>query len=165
MNYQLRMSCSEVMDEIFESSDDAIPLLQRLRIGFHLFFCARCTEELRRLEVLRDISQSDFFPPAPAVDEKVMEQLSAEFFQADAGDLIPDTPGGISFRSWVIIGFIILVSLATSFFGIDFIEAAYNQDASYLIPLGITVGTVLTGYGVFFVASHLKELSEHFKIH
>ena len=186
MNNPLRIKCDEVMDEIFGSSGkDEVPLLQRLgtakavcaqlRISLHLFFCTRCSEEVRKLEIIKEMGKSDFFPPAPSfIEEKVMGQLSSQlprqfdegFPQDEAlGELVPEVPGGFSFRSWVIIGFIILVSLGTSFFGIDFIQAAFNRDSSFLIPMGITVGIVLTGYGAFFIASHLKELSGHFKIH
>jgi hypothetical protein len=33
---------------------------------------------------------------------------------------------------------------------------------SYLLPVGITIGIVLTSYGALFIGSHLKELSERF---
>ena len=167
MNNPLRLNCNEVMDVIFDfTGEDEIPLLQRLRIDLHLFFCARCSEEVRKLEILKSVSRLEFFPQSPSfIEEKVMEQLSREFLDEAAESPATEFPGGFSFRSWVIIGFIILVSLAFSFFQTDFIEAASNQDSSFLIPLGITVGTVLTGYGAFFIASHLRELSEHFKIH
>ena len=166
MNKPFFLSCNQVMDEIFEfSGEDEVSLVQRLRIGLHLFFCARCAEESRKLVIMQEMLNSDFFPPAPDFEEKVMEQLSVDFQEEAKRTLSPELPGGFSFRSWTIIGFIILVSLAISFFGIDFIEAASNQRSTFLIQLGITVGTMLTGYGAFFIASHLKELSEHFKIH
>jgi len=188
MNNPLRVSCrilcgmtcdevmDEIMDEVFEpSGKEELSLLQRLRVGLHLFVCPRCNEEARKLAMLKEIGQSDFFPSALSssieeIEEKVMAQIAGqagEGFPQDEvmGGLIPEVPGGLSFRSWVIIGCIILVSLSTSFFGIDFIEAAFNRDSSFLIPLGITVGTVVTGYGAFFIAGHLKELSAHFKIH
>ena len=166
MNKPLRLSCREAMDEIYEfSEEDAVPLLQKFRVAFHLFFCTHCAGELRKLQIIQELMQADFFPPAPSFEEKVMGELNLEFHQDEISEEpIFEVPGGFSFRSWVIIGFIILVSLATSFFGTDLIEAAANQDPSLMIPLGITVGTVLTGYGAFFIASHLKELSEHFKI-
>ena len=167
MNNHLHLDCNEVMDEIFDfTGEHEISLLQRLRIELHLLFCARCNEEIRKLEILKSFSPSVFFPPAPSMEEKVMEQLSKEFLSDEEPEnLVVELPGGFSFRSWVIIGFVILVSLAISFFQTDFIKAAVIQDSSFLIPLGITVGMVLTGYGAFFIASHLKKLSEHFKIH
>ena len=170
MTKPIMLSCRDVMDEIFESfGDDVLPWAQRFRINFHLFFCPRCTAELRKLEIFNEMMRSDFFPPAPYFEEEIMKQLAGEFSYDEISeqiskDLLHEVPGGFSFRSWVIIGLIILLSLATSFFGTDFIKAASNLESSFMLPLGITVGIVLTGYGAFFIASHLKELSEHFKI-
>ena len=187
MNKLLRLSCNEVMDEIYKSQgnicdsavagisgEDETTLLQKLRVSLHIFFCTRCAEEISMLEKLNRMPRSFFFPPAPSFEEKVMAAIaeqpeySEEYsggFELLGEDPISEAPGGLSFRSWVVIGFIIFISLASSFFGTDFIQAAFGQDSSFLIPLGITVGTVLTGYGAFFIASHLKELTEHFKIH
>ena len=161
MNKPLRLSCDDVMDIIFESSgDDLVSLLLKLRLTFHLFFCDQCSEMMRKMEILKNMPPSQFLPPSPSFEEIVMERLAEDFLE----DRAMDAPGGFSFRSWVIIGFIILVSLATSFFGIDFIQVAFGRDSSYLISLGIIVGLILTGYGAFFIASHLEELREHFKI-
>ena len=158
-----RLSCDKVIEVFFEySREEEIHPLLRLRIAFHLLFCARCAEETRKFALLKDIQDRDFFPSAPSFEDQVMEALADDFFQDEAApELISDFPGGFSFRSWVIMGFVILVSLGVSFFGIDI----FQIDSSFLLPLGITVGTVLTGYGAVFIASHLKELSEHFKIH
>ena len=163
----VRLNCNRVLDEVFESSgEEEVPLLHRLRLAVHIFFCVQCSEEVRKLELLKEIQSSDFFPPTPSFEEKVMKRLAEEIQQDEkAMDLVSDFPGGFSFRSWVIIGLVILVSLTVSFFGIDFFQATFGRDSSFLIPLGITVGTMLTGYGIVFIASHLKELSEHFKIH
>jgi hypothetical protein len=35
---------------------------------------------------------------------------------------------------------------------------------SFLLPVGITVGIVLTSYGALFIGGHLKELSERFRL-
>ena len=71
-------------------------------------------------------------------------------------------PGGLSTRGWVIAGLIILVSLVTAFFGLDFQKLALETGMSFLLPVGITIGIVLTSYGALFIGSHLKELSERF---
>jgi hypothetical protein len=73
-----------------------------------------------------------------------------------------DIPGGLSTRGWVIAGFIILVSMATAFFGLDFQKLAQETGTSFLLPIGITIGIVLTTYGALFIGSHLQELSERF---
>jgi hypothetical protein len=65
----------------------------------------------------------------------------------------------------VIIGFIILISLSTAFFGMDFIHIAAFAGSSFLLPVGLTFGGILTGYGAIFIGSHLKELSAWFRLH
>jgi hypothetical protein len=71
---------------------------------------------------------------------------------------------GFSFRSWVIIGFFMLLALPSSFFGMNFVEIANAEGLSFLLPVGITIGIVVTCYGALFIGSHLKELSNRFGI-
>jgi hypothetical protein len=75
-------------------------------------------------------------------------------------ELSPEVP----FGGWVITGLVVLFSLATSFMGMDFISVATAQGSSFLLPLGITIGLVVTGYGALFIGSHLKELSDRFRL-
>jgi hypothetical protein len=71
----------------------------------------------------------------------------------------------VSFRGWVITGFIILISLAMSLFGMDFMRTIPGSAASFLLPIGITIGSIVTVYGALFIGSHLKELSDRFGLH
>ena len=73
-----------------------------------------------------------------------------------------EIPGGLTTRGWVIAGFVILVSLVTAFFGLEFNNIAGEAGKSFMLPMGITIGIVLTSYGALFIGSHLKELSERF---
>jgi hypothetical protein len=114
------------------------------------------------MELLRSVVVNDFFPPAPALEDTIMQEISAEVVDEQTAS---DTPAGLSLRSWVIIGCFVLLSLSTAFFGMDFIKVADAQGSSFLLPVGITVGAVLTGYGALFIGSHLKELSSRFRIH
>jgi hypothetical protein len=102
---------------------------------------------------------SDFLPPFPEFEEMVMEKISAE---ADGEGEAADAPAGFSFRGWIIIGCFVLLSLSTVFFGMDFIKVANAQGSSFLLPVGLTIGAVLTGYGAFFIGSHLKQLRDRF---
>jgi hypothetical protein len=166
MNNDSHSGCRYAMDRIFEYyGEESMPFLEKIRLQIHLFFCPSCAEEVRKLELINE-AIPEFFPPAPSFEDRVMEQIQAEtFLEHDAAETLQEVPGGLSFRTWVVIGFFVLVSLATSFFGIDFIKVAARHGSSFLVPLGITVGIVLTGYGAFFIGSHLKELSTHFKLH
>jgi hypothetical protein len=73
--------------------------------------------------------------------------------------------GGVSLSRWVITGLILLFSLSSAFFVMDFVKVAAKEGSSYLLPLGITIGAVLSCYGAIFIGSHVKELSERFGLH
>jgi hypothetical protein len=165
------MNCNKLMDTFYEySGDESLPLLLQLRISLHLFFCPGCAQEVERYEAARDMLRSDFFPPAPDLEDAIMALIAGENSGVRAPSVLeegewlesPDTPGGLSTRSWVIAGLIILVSLATAFIGLDFHKVALAAGMSYLLPVGIITGIVLTSYGALFIGSHLKELSERF---
>ena len=163
----LNDDCRSAMDIIFGFTDDKeITLLQRLYSRLHIFMCPRCSEELRKLESCREMFHSDFFPSSPGIEEKVMDQLSGEFIQQEISDgEIVEAPGGFSFRTWVMIGLFVLVSIFISFYGLDFFSFANDFGSTFLISLGITTGIILTGYGAFFIASHIKELTNRFNLH
>jgi hypothetical protein len=148
------------MDEIYEySGGEVMPPLLKLRIMAHVFFCPDCAREAERLELAQDILRNDFFPPAPDFEDNIMALVAGE---ETADPEFSESPGGLSTRGWVIAGLAVLVSLATAFIGIDFNRVALDAGMSFLLPVGITIGIVLTSYGALFIGSHLKELSERF---
>jgi hypothetical protein len=119
----------------------------------------------------REALRTDFFPSVPDFEESVMARIFAEPDTENRGDYetAQDEEGGqipmeegISFRSWVISGLIVFFSLSTSFFSLNFNKLAVSQDLSFLLPMGITIGLVLTVYCAVFIGSHIKELSEKF---
>jgi hypothetical protein len=154
---------AHVSEEILETAGEgSLPFLTQLRINIHLFFCSRCIDEVKKMELLRSVMINDFFPPDPGFEDAIMQKISVESIDVPSAR---DAPAGLSLRSWVIIGCFVLLSLSTTFFGMDFIDVADAQGSSFLLPVGITIGVVLTGYGAFFIGSHLKELSSRFRIH
>jgi hypothetical protein len=161
------MNCSKALDLIYKYSgsgydpEDSIPLFSQIQLWIHVFFCAYCAEEIRRLEETRNIMRHDFFPHSPNLEDSIMKKIA---FEEDIAETVFPIPGGIPTRGWVAAGLVVLVSLATAFFGLDFQKVADETGMSFLLPVGITVGIVLTVYGVFFIASHLKELIERFDL-
>ena len=143
--------------------EDSMPLLYQIQVWLHTIICPNCAQEIERYQATRNIMREDFFPPSPDLENAIMAKVKVE-------DVLPETEesyasvGGLSIRGWVITGFIILLSLATVFFGLDFQKVADETGTSFLLPIGITIGIMLTSYGAFFVGSHLKEFSERFDL-
>ena len=165
------IDCKDLMDITYESDrDSSLPILTQLRIDFHLLVCPDCSRQLRSLRNVEEAMRTDFFPPSPDFGEAIMERLGGETCEeayVEEAYVMEETdaPAGFSFRSWVIIGFFLLLSLPSSFFGMNFIEIANAEGLSFLLPVGITIGIVVTCYGALFIGSHLKELSNRFGLH
>ena len=156
------MDCQTVMDTVYEAEkNNSLPFLTQLLIDFHLLCCPSCAGEVRNLRHLEEIIKTDFLPPSPGFEDLIMERLYEE---TDTGEEIAAS-AGFSFRLWVIIGFFVLFSLASSFFGVNFVEIANAEGLSFLLPVGLTVGMIVTCYGALFIGSHLKELSSRFRLH
>jgi hypothetical protein len=155
------IDCRTVMDTIYEyEKGSSLPFLIQMKIWVHLLFCQACSREIRNLQCLEEIMKNDFLPPSPGLEDVLMERLYAENYVIQE----TDAPTGFSFRIWVIIGFFVLLSLSSSFFGMNFVEIADSEGLSFLLPVGITIGMVVTCYGALFIGSHLKELSSRFKL-
>jgi hypothetical protein len=114
-------------------------------------------EKMERYQSAKTIMKEDFFPPSPELENSIMAKIESE-----QEDEVYAVAGGLSTHGWVIAGVVILISLVTVFFGLDFQHLALESGMSFVLPMGITVGIVLTTYGALFIGSHLKELSERF---
>ena len=156
------MNCAKILDMVYEYSGEepgSMPLLAQMQVGLHLLFCPDCAQAVERFEVCRDMLRFDFMPPSPGLEDTVMGMIAVE-----EGNSLEEAeiPGGFSTRGWVIAGLVMLVSLATVFFGLEFNKIALAAGMSFMIPVGITIGLALTSYGALFIGSHLKELTERF---
>jgi len=161
------MSCSKIKDLVYESSENSmessLSLFNQIQVWLHTIICPACAQEIERFEVSKAILREDFFPPSPDFEDSIMAKISIEI-EEDQTEMEEcySVPGGLSTRGWVIAGLAIFVSLATVFFGLDFQKLADETGTSFLLPVGITIGIVLTTYGALFIGSHLKELTERF---
>ncbi|MDR0301147.1 MAG: peptidoglycan-binding protein [Treponema sp.] len=154
------MTCSKILDMVYEESD-SMPLFNQIQVWLHTIFCPNCAQEIERYQVSRSILENDFFPLSPGLEDSIMAKIDIqEELQDDKNGYA--VTGGFSIRGWVIAGLIILFSLATAFFNFDFQNLTDESGISFLLPMGITIGIVLTTYGALFIGSHLKELSERF---
>jgi hypothetical protein len=153
------MKCKEALDTAYDSFGGELPPFGvRLSMALHVLFCGRCTQEMQVLEAARLYLQTSFFPDAPDFEDSILERILAE--EEDEMHF-SSIPGGVPVRGWVIVGFIVLVSLLTAFFN----NISKAQDSPFLLSLGILMGLVITAYGAIFIGSHLKEFSAHFRLH
>ena len=152
------MSCAKILDLVYEQED--MSLFNRIRVGLHLMVCPDCAQEVERFEVCRDILHNDFMFPEPDLEDSVMSMISDGEEETETCET--EVPGGFSIRGWIIAGIVMLVSLATVFFGLEFNKVALIAGMAFTIPIGITIGIALTSYGALFIGSHLKDLSERF---
>ena len=154
------MNCAKILDSYFADSEPQ-SLFTRIHIGLHLLACPDCTRKIERFELCKDMLSNEFFPPSPCLEHTVMAMVAAEEGKP-LGAEEAEVSGGFSTRGWVIAGLVMLVSLATVFFGLDFNKVALAAGISFMVPIGITIGIALTCYGALFIGSHLKELTERF---
>ena len=153
------MNCAKILDLVYEQED--MSLFNRIRVGLHLMVCPDCAQEVERFEVCRDILHNDFMFPEPDLEDSVMAMIidNEETESCEA-----EVPGGFSIRGWIIAGIVMLISLATVFFGLEFNKVALIAGMAFTIPIGITIGIALTSYGALFIGSHLKDLTERFRL-
>ena len=157
------MSCSKIMDMVYE--DDCMSLFNQFRVGLHTFFCSACTEEIENYQAARTMLKEDFFPHSLSIEESIMTKVySEQNIEEEQIETAYSTPGAFSTRGWVIAGIVLIVSFGTAFFGLDFKNLANESGMSFLLPMGITIGIVLTIYGALFIGSHLKEFTERFDL-
>ena len=160
------MDCSKVMDLIYEYSDRdseySMPLLNQIQVWLHTVMCQGCAREIEYFEKSRAIMRNDFFPSSPCHEDSLMARITSEVQEETPKIEIYAVPGGISTRNWIIAGLIIIISLSTVFVGLDFQKLADETGISFLLPVGITIGIILTTYCALFIGSHLKELTERF---
>jgi len=157
------MSCSNILDMVY-SNEENISLLNHLQIGFHAFFCQDCARKIELYNSARTSMKEDFFPSVD-VEDSVMARIAHEneneLLAFDEESVHP-VHGVPSTRGWVIAGVVLVVSLVSAFFGFDFRRLASESGMSFMLPMGITIGLILTVYCALFIGSHLKELSERF---
>ena len=155
------MKCNSVLDVFYE--EDTLPLRKRLVLAFHIIFCGHCAAHVEHYEETRSVLTSGVFPPSPDFCDLIMNVVNNEAFDEETEKSVFET-GGFSTRGWVIAGIIMFLSFVTVFFGQDYNSIAGDWGSSFLLPLGIIIGIVITAYGALFIGSHLKELSQRFKL-
>ena len=109
--------------------------------------------------VIKEIMKNDFLPPSPMLENSIMQSIIEEENSVNSLEQI-ESPDVFSFKSWVIIGLFVIISLSSTFFGMNFEKIANIVGFSFLLAISITIGLVLTSYCALFIGSHLKEISK-----
>jgi hypothetical protein len=145
------MNCDKTMETLYDEWGTAsLPFLARLGAHLHLLCCPRCAAEAALLENARFFMRESFPVPPAEMEERIMRSINVEERSEESPEV-----AGVSFRSWVVTGFVVLLSLSSSFF----------WESASPLHIGITVGAILTAYGAIFIGSHLKELTARFNLH
>ena len=101
----------------------------------HLRRCASCGREARRLDM-------------------AMASLGDPLHLSET----------VSWGKWIGVGFLIMLSIAVAPFGSDFGWLSSLMGDSFRLPFALTLGLAMTVYCSLFIASHLDELTERFKL-
>ncbi len=153
------MKCDEKLDRIFSADEDApLSLVTRLQFFFHTFFCDHCRLIMKQYEDSRELMKNDFFYDIPDMSNEIMNQVLSE-------ELIPEdieVHEWVSFKKWIIAGCIILVSLVSAFFSVNFNTVAVSGDSSYMLSFGLVIGLIVSIYGLLFIGTQMKQLRHFF---
>jgi len=155
------MNCLKIMNMFYESDRSDMPVLNQILVSVHSFFCSSCAEKISHYNAAAEVMKKDFIQRIP-LENKSMENIIMSEIAKEEQLESNYSPKGFSTRGWVVAGLILLVSLVTAFFGLDFKNIASASGMSFMLPVGITIGFILSIYGALFIGSHLKELSERF---
>ncbi|MDR0552401.1 MAG: hypothetical protein LBG72_10420 [Spirochaetaceae bacterium] len=131
-----------------------IPLYMALRFWAHAFVCKKCAEKKRRVLLADRVLHSLYLPtPSANCEDTVMAAVLAEDAEA------AKESDYFSLRGWAIAGIVIVASLLSVYFNMDFCGiAASAQGESFILPLAITIGAVITIYGALLIGSHLEPI-------
>jgi hypothetical protein len=157
------MKCEDSREVIYEE-DDEPSLWKRFNLAWHILFCASCAARYETWEQTRFLLQTKFFPPSPDFSNIIMNRIYNEEADTEEENEQALEIGGFSTKGWVIAGIVMLFSFATAFLGKDFSNMARNEGFHFLLPMGLLIGIGITGSGALFIGSHLKELSDRFKL-
>lgn len=149
------MNCDEVLDFLYYP-ENRFTFIKRILIYFHLLRCPKCAAHKRALRIASLCAREDFLPPAENLSENIMALVRECGNSAE----IHSKPETVSFRAWIISGLAILVSLSSAYFGVDYLTPANTHTIYFMLPLGITVGAIITAFGAIFIGCHIPELSK-----
>ncbi len=124
------------------------------RIKFHILFCKNCRQEIRKLtEELNSLTCKTPFYITRDISDDVMNIIN-NFRTVQQKNM--------SNFKWIAAGAIMLSSMFLVSFSNSMIWLKSTFGSSFIIPLSIVQGLVITGYAALFIGSHLDGLKKTF---
>ncbi|MDR1257320.1 MAG: peptidoglycan-binding protein [Spirochaetaceae bacterium] len=155
------MNCDKVLDVLYYQDNGEYPegrfsFMVRFLIALHIRGCPKCAAHQKALQSASACLKEDFFPPATGIASEIMVRVR------DGGVFgnVPSVNAALPLRAWLVAGLAILVSLSSASIGIDYLTPINTRTVSFMLPFGITVGSVITAFGAIFIGSHITELSK-----
>ncbi|MDR0389518.1 MAG: hypothetical protein LBH73_05565 [Spirochaetaceae bacterium] len=165
------MQCKKSSDVILDhDGDEELSFLKRLLIDIHLLFCPRCASTARRYRLARHLLSAYTQDPELEIpglelpDIIISDATVADVFGRSREVFEPVSSEALSFRRWVISGCVIVISLVVVLFGLDFMGLSTAAGSSLMVPVSVTTGIIISAYSALFIGSHLKELTERFRL-
>jgi hypothetical protein len=116
----------------------------------------------RLISAAEDLLRADFLPTYPGLERSIEDAVMAKVYNEAPFRSVFCDSRPVSIKRWIASGLVVLVSLSTVVCGLTFDRVASVGGDSFLLPLGLTIGGIVTIYGALFIGSHMEELSEHF---
>lgn len=117
-----------------------------LAVRRHLMYCAKCRKTIASLKLAERVAASELAVPVPVTDEAVNAVL------ARAGVARPQKmwPGPMTMPSWIIVGVLMLVSMA-----VFVLETGGSSSSLQDLAVGLVFALVVTLYCVAFVTGNI----------
>lgn len=151
------MTCEQAMSEYFDLDRGESPAGT---LADHLRSCPNCSSLVLKIDSgLAILSEQTLRPDAELRSELFVQSVMARVRQESAA-VDEDAPEEQNLLSrWIVVGVIILAAIPLSSFSdsLSWLSQLFGSRLDF--PLHLVLGLAFTIYALFFIGSHLKELS------
>ncbi len=123
------------------------------KVRIHTFFCPVCSGEIMQLMLMfRLLEEKSIWEMDKDIKDNVMDKIQRQSVFAEKR---------ISGLKWVVIGIIIFASMFLINFSESFMWLKEQFGSSFVIPMSIVLGLVLTVYLMLFTSSNIDFLEKY----
>lgn len=143
------MKCKDAVRRILESDHGHIPFM----VQMHCRMCSKCMSELSDIRKAERMLQDKwFFSPEYDLSPRVLSQIRATSYATRKSTTwIPGLSVGV-----VLVASLFLVNFSDTF---AWIELAMGD--TFIIPVNIVLGLIISAYLAAFIASQIQRLSQY----